>query len=174
MPFPVQKVNDNIDLLIPFCFTQGGTKIGKFFLFHKKDTNSYFFREFKVIEGKPQFITSGIEYYVYEEGKSFLLHLFDEHGVHLENDFVLPVFNSHGKSTGFFEGSFKFARYDEDCGFKHFVIGHPPPSDNAVSSLLEFAAGNGEPNERKRKTKSRKSRKSRIGNSRKRRKNLSK
>jgi hypothetical protein len=174
MPFPVQKANDNIDLLIPFCFTQGGTKIGKFFLFHKKDTNSYFFREFKVIEGKPKLIRPGNEYHVDEEGKSFLLHLFDEHGDHLENDFVLPVFNSHGQSTGFFEGSFKFARYNEDCGFKHFVIGHPPPSQNAVSSVLEFSAGKGEPNERKRKTKSRKSRKSRIGNSRKQRKNLSK
>ena len=159
MPFPVHKINDNISLLIPFCFTRGGDKIGKFFLIHKKDSNAYYFREFKIIGGEPQFIPDGIEYYVDEKGKSFLLHLFDDHGDHLENDFVLPLFNSQGQSKGFFEGSFKFTHYNEDCNFKHFVLGHPPPSDNAVSSLLEFAAGNGinsNNNTRKRKTRRRK------------------
>jgi len=172
MPFPVHKINDNISLLIPFCFTRGGTKIGKFFLFHKKDTNAFFFKEFKIIGGKPQFIPPGIEYHVDEEGKSFLLDLFDDHGDHLENESVLQVFNSQQQSAGFFEGIFKFARHNEDCIFKHFVLGHPPPSDNAVSSLLEFTAGR--ENERKSKSFRRKLRKNRKSRkSRKSRKNLS-
>jgi len=177
MPFPVQRVNDNIDILIPFCFRSGGNKIAKFFLFHKKNSNTYFFREFKIIEGKPQFVPPGIEYYVDDEGKSFLLHLFDDEKNHLEHDFVLPVFNSQQQSAGFFEGSFKYVLYNEDCDFKKFVLGHPPPSDSAVSSILEFAAGKEyiSSNENKRSNrqarsrnnrKSRKSRKSRIGKSR--------
>jgi hypothetical protein len=67
-----------------------------------------------------------------------------------------------------FDGVFKFVSLQENCRFKAFVLGHAPPSDNAVGSLLEFSAGNGEPNERKRKTLRRKLRKSRKS-----RKNLS-
>ena len=78
---------------------------------------------------------------------------------HQEEEYKFATIDLQTRESKDFDGVFKYVPKSEDCSFKPFVLGHPPPSDNAVSSLLEFAAGNGinsNNNTRKRKTRRRK------------------
>jgi hypothetical protein len=170
MPLPEKKLNDTQTLVTFFCFKIGG-KTGRYALIREitKNKTLYYICEFQIIDKKLRYVAKN--YLVDQREVPFLINLYDDDGDHQENEYKLPALELPSREPKEFDGIFKFAPLQENCRFKAFVLGPAPPTDNAVASLLEFAAGEGEPNERKRKTLRRNIRKSRK--SRKSRKNLS-
>ena len=157
MPFPERKLNETQTLVSHFCFKKGGTT-GRYALIREIDIKNnrilYILHEFHVINKKPAY--TGKKYLVNEREVSFLINLYDE-GDHQEEEYKFATIDLQTRESKDFDGVFKYVPKSEDCSFKPFVLGHPPPSDNAVSSLLEFAAGRGNMNNaRKRKTLRRK------------------
>jgi hypothetical protein len=159
MPFPERKLNDTQTLLSHFCFKEGG-RISRYGLVREIDIKNnriiYILHEFHVINKKS--VYTGKKYLVDEREVSFLINLYDE-GDHQEEEYKFPTLDLQTRESKDFDGVFKYVPLSEDCSFKPFVLGHPPPSDNAVGSLLEFAAGKGintNNNARKRKTRKRK------------------
>lgn len=156
MPFPERKLNDTQTLVSHFCFKKGGTT-GRYALIREIDKGKtlYYICEFQVIDKKLHYVAKN--YLIDQREIPFLINLYDDEGDHQENEYKLPALELPSREKKEFDGVFKFVPLSQDCGFKQFVLGPPPPSDNAVSSLLEFAAGRGNMNNaRKRKTLRRK------------------
>ena len=149
------KISETRKIISFFCFKEGG-RISRYALIRdNNDRIFYYLSLLQKIDGKFRF--TGKNYLVDEREVPFLINLYDDEGDHQEEEYKFPALGLQNREPKDFDGVFKYVPMSEDCSFKPFVLGHPPPSDNAVSSLLEFAAGRENMNNaRKRKTRKRK------------------
>ena len=158
MPLPETKINETQTLVTHFCFKKGGST-ARYALIKELDEDKtlYYVCEFQVIDKKLRYVAKN--YLINKREVPFLINLYDDDGDHQENEYNLPALELPSREKKEFDGVFKFVPLSQDCGFKKFVLGPPPPPDSAVANLLEFAAGsriNSNNNTRKRKTLRRK------------------